>query len=93
LRFPVVSIVRRHSERSVSKGHEHAALHDTAVIVVLRFGKKTVGALGPLLSNLERAHQPDKPGVGVRLPTFGSGVEPAQRGSFWEFRFGGHRAR
>src|SRR5882672_1343152 len=75
LRLLPVRIPAGHSHRAVREGHQHAALHDTAAVVMLVLGEKRIAVRLAVLPGPERTDEPDETIIAIGFPTRGGGVE------------------
>ena len=85
LRLPLVGVPAGHAHRAVGEGHQHAALHDAAAVVVLGLGHEGVEKAVAGRARPERADQADEALVAVGLPAGGGGIEGgAGRRAAWQ---------
>src|SRR3569832_2533113 len=75
LRHASIGVPAGHAHGAVGEGHEHAALHHAAAVMVLYGGQKGVAEAVAGRTRPERADEPDEAFVLVGFPAVGGGVE------------------
>src|SRR3954468_1024664 len=75
LRLLVVRIPGGQAERAVREGHDHAALHDAAAVVMLLLGEKAVAVAFAVLLHPEGTDETDEAFARIDLPSMRGGIE------------------